>query len=162
MRTMPEVENRVSEELSEVLAAIVESAEAELVTLGVARDMLKQTLTAEGGKPDSGIGAEQSVYAELESLVEEFGEDAPAVDFVAPKAGEELSELIESLVDEAEDGEGVTLGRVREAIEHGALARLEGKGVLEPDEEPALLAELDRLIERYGADALAEELLRYD
>jgi hypothetical protein len=34
--------------------------------------------------------------------------------------------------------------------------------VLDEDEDDALLAEVDSLIERFGPDALAEDLLRYE
>ena len=154
-------ESRVSEELSEVLAAIIESSDAEMVTLGEARELLRGRLDGEGKLP-GGAGEEESVYPELEALVEEFGAEAPAADFIAARTSEALSELIEALLDQTGESEGLTLGEVREAIELGLAARLEGGGVLEVEDEQALLAELDRLIERHGPDALAEELLRFD
>lgn len=40
--------------------------------------------------------------------------------------------------------------------------RLVGEGVLEEDEDDTLLAEIDALIEQFGADALAEDLIRYE
>jgi len=154
--------SRVSEELSEVLEAVMADADDEPVTLGTARDKLKEALAEQGREASRRIGAEQSLYAELESLVEEYGEDAPAIDFIAVKASDELSELIEALLDQTEDEQGVTIGRVREAVRRGLMADLEGEGRLEPDVEQPLLAELDALIERYGADAPAEDLLRFD
>jgi hypothetical protein len=157
-----EPETEVSEELSEVLAAAIESARDDAVTLGLARDSLERKLAAGGRKPDGGFGTEQTVYAELARLIEQFGEDAAAADFVSAKASEELSELIEALVDQADEEQGVTLADIREAISHGEAASLEGRGTLDAEDEQAVLAELDRLIERYGADALAEELLRFD
>jgi hypothetical protein len=154
--------DRVSEELSEVLEAVLAEVQDEPVTLGMARDKLKEALAEQGRAASRRIGSEQSLYAELESLVEEFGEDAPAIDFVVVKASDELSELIEEVLDRTEDEHGVTLGRVREAIERGLTAELEGMGRFEPDVEQPLLAELDALIERYGADAPAEDVLRFD
>jgi len=162
MRIASEPETEVSEELSEVLGAILESAEEEEVTLGLARELLAQDLAGGGRKPDGGAGMEETVYTELERLIEQFGEDAPAAAFTIAKASEGLSDLIEALLDEAEEGVGVTLGDVRQAIEQGEIARLEGAGVLDADDEQALLAELDQLIERHGADAFAEDLLRFD
>ena len=44
----------------------------------------------------------------------------------------------------------------------GWLARLAGEGVIDPDGEESLLAEIDALIARYGPDLPAEELLRFD
>jgi hypothetical protein len=153
---------RVSEELSEILEAVLAETSEEPVTLGLARDKLKEALAEQGRAASRRIGSEQSLYAELESLVEEFGDDAPAIDFVVVKASDELSELIEEVLDRTEDEQAVTLGAVREALEGGLIAELEGIGSFEPDVEQPLLAELDALIERYGADTPAEDLLRFD
>ena len=158
-----EADGRVSEELSIVLEALVNDPEVEgPVTLGLARDRVKQMI--EGGKrsPDRKIGSEQSIYAELEALIEEFGEDAPAEDFITVKASEGLSDVIEALLDASDEENLVTLQRVREEIDRGFAALLEGGGVLEADEEQALRAELDALIERYGPDTPAEDLLRFE
>jgi hypothetical protein len=153
---------RVSEELSEVLEAAVAEASDGLVTLGMVRDKLKQALAEQGRAASRRIGAEQTLYAELEALVEEFGEEAPVIDFIAVKASDELSELIAEVLDRTGRDQGVTLGRVREALEQGLIAELEGEGRFESDVEQPLLAELDALIERYGADTPAEDVLRFD
>ncbi|MGH7337756.1 MAG: hypothetical protein ACREI7_09265 [Myxococcota bacterium] len=153
---------RVSEELSQVLEDALADAGDEPVTMGMARDKLKQTLAEQGRAASRTIGAEQTLYAELEALVEEFGKDAPVIDFVAVKASDELSELIEEVLDQTAGEQGVTLGRVRETIEQGLTAELEGEGTFESDVEQPLLAELDALIERYGPDTPAEDVLRFD
>jgi hypothetical protein len=44
----------------------------------------------------------------------------------------------------------------------GLLPRLVGEGVLDDDEDDFLLAEIESLIEHYGANALAEEFLCYE
>lgn len=44
----------------------------------------------------------------------------------------------------------------------GMLASLVGTGLMDEDENDVLLAEIDALINRHGADALAEEFLRYE
>jgi len=44
----------------------------------------------------------------------------------------------------------------------GLLTRLVGEGVLEDDEDDSLLVEIEALIDRYGAETLAEGLLRYE
>ena len=44
----------------------------------------------------------------------------------------------------------------------GFTANLVGAGVLDEEEDDALLSEIDALIDRHGADALAEELMRYE
>jgi hypothetical protein len=159
---MDDANDRVSEELSEVLEAVVALADDEPVSLGMARDKLKQALAEQGRAASRRIGSEQTLYAELGSLVEEYGEEAPAIDFIAVKASDELSELIEELLDQTEAEQGVTIGVVREAVRQGLMADLEGEGRFEPDVEQPLLAELDDLIERYGADTPAEAVLRFD
>jgi len=55
-----------------------------------------------------------------------------------------------------------TLAVVRQAMTSGLLTRLVGEGVLDDDEDDSLQAEIEALIERYGADALAEGYLRYE
>ena len=55
-----------------------------------------------------------------------------------------------------------TLSTVRDAILAGLGARLVGDGELEDDEDDTLLTEIDALIEQFGEDTLAEELLRYE
>jgi hypothetical protein len=51
---------------------------------------------------------------------------------------------------------------VRDDLARGAAARLVGEGAIDPEEEEPLLAETDRLIERFGPDALAEQFMRYE
>ena len=163
MPPLTEPDARVSEELSEVLEAILDDlGEDEEATLGTALRRLKAALGAPERELDRRAGSEESVYAELQALVEEFGEDAPLEDFVTVKASAELSELIEALLDEADEETGLTLGEVRAALEQGLGPRLEAHGVLESDAEQAIAAELDALIERYGADTEVEEVLRFE
>jgi len=56
----------------------------------------------------------------------------------------------------------VVLSDVRDAVDQGLLAELEGEGLIESDDAQALIAELEALIERHGEDFPAEELLRMD
>lgn len=157
--------SRVSEEMSSLLESLVNNPDLDLpVTLGVVRNKLKLTLAGLGLDPDRhAFGNEQSLYAEIEALIEEYGEDAPALEFLAVKASDALSDLIEALLDDFEDEDvAATLGRVREAIVEGLAARLAGDGVIGEDEEQTLLAEVDALIERYGEDTLAEDVLGFD
>jgi hypothetical protein len=153
---------RVSDELSQVLEDFLVEADEAPATLGAARDWLKGSLAEQGRAASGRIGSEQTLYAELQRLVEEFGEDAPAIDFIAAKAGDELSELVEALADRIGDRRGVTLGVVRDAVLQGFQADLEGEGRFGPDVEQPLLAEIDALIERYGPDTPAEDVLRFD
>ncbi|HEY7758948.1 MAG TPA: hypothetical protein VIA64_05970 [Burkholderiales bacterium] len=133
------------------------------VTLGFVRDKLKQSLLAQGIEPDQReFGSEQSLYAEVENLIQEYGEDAAAIDFAAVKASDELSDVLEALVDEREEASPLTLGSARTAMAGGWLARLTGEGVIDTDEEQSLIAEIDALIERYGVETLAEDVLRFE
>jgi MOSC domain-containing protein YiiM len=55
-----------------------------------------------------------------------------------------------------------TLGAVRGAMVSGLTARLLADGIVEADDEQTLLAEIDRLIEHHGEDAVAETFIRYE
>jgi len=41
-------------------------------------------------------------------------------------------------------------------------ARLAGDGAIDPDEDDTLLAEIDELIRRHGAHAVAEHFIRFE
>lgn len=157
-------DSRVSEELSARMESLLTNPDIdEPITLGLVRKRLRESLVDRGLKADrSRFGNEQSLYAEIEALVEEFGEEAPAIDFTAVKASQELSSVIETLVDDSEADTAPTLGAVREAMNLGLLARLVGDGTIEADQDETLFAEIDELIDRYGRDTLAEQLLRFE
>jgi len=143
-------DRRASEELSQALETILsDTDEEEVLTLGQARDKLSEMLAEEAREAGRGGDSGQSIYAELLALVEQYGEDMPARDFIAMKASQNLSEVIEELLNHT-DETGVTIGLVRDAVK---------EAIIDPDAEHALLAELDALIDRYGEDALAEDLL---
>jgi hypothetical protein len=55
-----------------------------------------------------------------------------------------------------------TPGAVRKAMVSGLTARLMGDGGIEPDQDDTLPAEIDELIRRYGADAVAEHFVRFE
>ncbi|MGE5169336.1 MAG: hypothetical protein ACM3JC_03075 [Rudaea sp.] len=103
-----------------------------------------------------------SMLAEVDGLVDEFGPEAPAIDFVSAKASEELSRVIERVVEIAKLSHRPTLAGVRDAMTGGLVAQLIGDGAIEPDDDQALQAEIDVLIERHGEDALAEEFVRFE
>lgn len=159
-----EVDSRVSEELSEFIESLVNNPDIEMpVTLGFVRDGLQDLVGEElTFEEHHQFGNEGSLYAEVEALIEEYGEDVLAVDFIISKASDELSELIEAIIDTSEEDVTPTLGSVRNAITEGIAASLVGEGALEPDEEQTLLAEVDALIGHYGEDLPAENLLRFE
>jgi hypothetical protein len=159
-----EPESRVSEELAAVMEAIANDSDLdEPVTLALVRTRLRQRLAAQGIEATRHeFGEEQSLYTEIEALIDDYGEDALALEFTTVKASDELSEVIETILDNSEADTLPTLESVRAEMAEGWLARLAGEGVIEPDDEQSLLAEIDALIVRYGPDLPAENLLRFD
>lgn len=164
MRNVIEADERVSRELSAVIEAIASDPDIdEPVTLGFVRDRIRQTLAgfAEAERAHL-FGDEETLCAEVDALIEEYGEDVLAIDLATVKASEDLSIVIEVVLDGTDEDIAPTLGTVREAMVDGLVARLVGEGVIELDEEQTLLAEIDALIERYGEDTLAESILRFE
>lgn len=160
-----DVASRVSPRLSALLRSRVNDPDREEpVTLVEARRFLADLLPADFREAERmhHFDVDASLLDELDSLIEEFGEDALAVDFVTANASEQLSRVIESLVNDENRENPPTLGAVQEAIVAGLGMRLVGEGVLEEDEDDTLLAEIEDLIEQFGADTLAEEFLRYE
>lgn len=104
----------------------------------------------------------KSILEELNALIEEYGADALAIDFTQTVASEALSRVIEAVMNDDNRGNPPTLVVVWEAMTAGILPRLVGEGVLDDDEDDFLLAEIESLIEHYGANALAEEFLCYE
>jgi hypothetical protein len=103
-----------------------------------------------------------SMLVELEDLIEEFGAQALASDFVSVTSSEALSRVIEAAMDDVRLSEEPTLGAVREAMRQGLIARLIGDGVIDADDDTPLLAEIDDLIARFGEDAVAEDFIRLE
>lgn len=159
-----EPESRVSEALAEAMEEIINDPDLEgPVTLALVRDKLQEQLAMEGIEAERHeFGNEESLYAEIEALIDEFGEDAFAMDFTTVKASQELSSVIESILDDSEADIAPTLEAIREAMANGYLAQLVGGGVIETEDEESLMGELDSLIERYGPETLAEDVLGYE
>ncbi len=160
-----DVATRVSPRLSELLRSRVNDPESEQpVTLVAARRFLADLLPADFREAERlhHFDVDASPLDELDALIEEFGETALAVDFVQAYASEQLSRVIESMVNDENRENPPTLSAVREAIVLGLGVRLVGEGVLEEDEDDTLLSEIEDLIEQFGADTPAEELLRYE
>lgn len=101
-----------------------------------------------------------SLVDELDDLIEQFGEEANAADFLATEASEALSRVIEASMEEMENPP--TLHDVKVAMSSGLAARLVARGGLEEDEDETLVQEIGELIGRFGEDALAERFIRYE
>jgi len=158
-----DVSTRVSGTLSTVIGAVLNAAEEEAVTLAMVRFAMNRGLVSDlidaGRLPP---GSEYALSGEIERLIEEFGEDAPAADFESAEASEALSRVIQAELDGRDEPGIPTLGSVHESMLHGLAARLVGEGAIDPDEEQTLLAEMEALIARFGADVPAELYLRYE
>ncbi|MBA3034217.1 MAG: hypothetical protein KKF85_14545 [Gammaproteobacteria bacterium] len=164
MRNAIEADERVSRELSAVIEALSGDPDSdEAVTLGVVRDRIQQTLVdfAEAERLHL-FGDEEMLCAEVDALIDEYGEDVMAIDLASVKASDDLSTIIEALLDDTDADIALTLGAVRQAMASGIVAGLAGDGLIEPDEEQTLRAEIDALIERWGEDSLAESVLRFE
>jgi hypothetical protein len=163
MSSLPiDIASRVSPELSSVIEARVNDPDADQpVTLWSVRVSLAEGGLSETREADRlHFDGNQSLIAELDALIEQFGPDALAIDFVAVKASEQLSRVIDAAMQDPDIPP--TLAAVREAMNHGLVARLVGEGAIDPDEDETLLAEIDGLIERFGGDADAEAFVRYE
>lgn len=160
-----DVASRVSTRLSALLASRVNNPECEQpVTLMAVRRFLADLLPTDFRESEQmhRFDVSESLLDEMDALIEEFGQGALAVDFVQASASEALSRVIEAMLDDENYESTPTLGVVRAALLDGLGARLVGEGVLDDDEDDTLLAEVDALIEAFGANAPAEECLRYD
>lgn len=165
IRNPIDVASYVSPRLSALLSSRANHPESEQpVTLMAVRDFLVDLLPDDFEEAERlhYIGDDDSILDELDALIEEFGESAQAIDFVQASASEPLSRAIDAVAGDENRENPPTLAAVRQAILDGLAGRLVGDGVLEDDEDDTLLSEIDALIERFGEDTLAEELLRYE
>jgi len=163
IRNPIDVATRVSQELSRFIETLSENPDVEQpLTLSGARYFLAWHLPSEIREGLHHIGDTDSLLDELDALIEEFGEDAVAMDFVEDSASEPLSRVIEAVLDDENRENPPTLSVVKAAMAAGVMERLVGEGALDEDEDDNLMAEIDDLIDRYGPDTPAESLLRYE
>ena len=163
IRNPIDVASRVSPRLSALLLSRINDPEAEQpITLTAVRRFLADLLPEDFRETERmhHFDVDPSLLDEMDALIEEFGATALAIDFAQTGASEAMSRAIEALLDDRENPP--TLGVVREALLDGLGARLVGGGALEDDEDDTLLAEIDALIEQYGADTPAEDCLRFE
>lgn len=157
-----DVASRVSSPLSVILEAHVNDPNAiQEATLGSVRAYLTASDLEERYEADL-LHPEtaNSLLVELDDLIDEFGVEAPAEDFVTVQASEALSRVIQEVMDNADLPP--TLEAVHVAMERGLVAHLVGEGAIEDDEDDTLQAELEELMDRYGPDTPAEQFLRYE
>ncbi len=165
MTILVDIQETVSRELSTVIEAVIDNYEAQghgpptLASVrGAMTGGLLERLSADGRVR---LQDDTSLLSEVDMLIERAGDDAFAVKFMRPRASEELSMVIEALLNSVDHDYPPTLARVRDAMRQGLLANLVGHGQLDSDDEQSLFDEIDELIERHGVGALAEELMSY-
>lgn len=161
MRIPIDVASRVSPQLSAFIDKLVNDPDREdPPTLQDVRAALQEG----GGAAEVRMHPQDrtSTLAELESLIEEYGGEVLAIDFIAVKASEGLSRIIETAMTEVTLPRNPTLGAVRQAMANGLTARLVGDGSIDPDADDTLLAEMDALIRRFGKDTVAEPFVRLE
>jgi hypothetical protein len=165
IRNPIDIATRVSPELSGLIQGIIGQLETdEPITLQMVRTFVGRDLPEEIAEDEHlhHFDNAESLVDELDGLIENFGESAMAEDFVYAYASEPLSRAIETVANDENRENPATLEAVRAALADGLAGRLVGDGVLEDDEADMVAPELDSLIEHYGADATAEDFLRYE
>ena len=165
IRNPIDISTRVSPELSSLIETIIDQLETdEPVTLASVRSFIAHDLPGEINESEQmhHFDIDESVVDELDELIEQFGESAAAMDFVYAFASEQLTRVIEEVVNDENRENPATLEDVRDAILNGLGGSLVGEGVLEEEEDDVLMPEIEDLIDRFSPDALAEEFLRYE
>lgn len=165
IRNPIDISSRTSPELSALIETIITQLDSdEPVTLAAVRSFISNEMPAEISEDEHlhHFDLNESLIDELDALIDGFGESATAIDFVSVFASEPLSRAIETVMNDGNRENPATLAAVREALANGLAARLIGDGVLEDDEADMLMPETEILIERFGADAVAENFLRYE
>ena len=165
IRNPIDIASRVSPELSSLIETLTDQLETdEPVMLASVRSFLKHGMPVEIDEDEHmhHFDVDESVIDELDELIEQFGESAAAMDFIYAFASEPLSRVIEDVVSDENRENAATLANIKEAIVNGLAGRLVGEGTLEEDEDDVLMPEIESLIDRFGADALAEDFLRYE
>ena len=103
---------------------------------------------------------EQSILGELECLVENYGEEALAEDFVDYSATDNLSAVVHALISSLATDQPPTLTTLHNAISNGLCTQLVASGEIEMDDEHSLITEVNELIQLHGEDTPAELFLR--
>lgn len=165
IRNPIDIASRVSSELSGLIETIINRLDTdEPITLASVRSFIENDFPGELDEAEHlhHFDTVESLIDELDELIEQFGESAAAADFVYAFASEQLSRVIEEIISDESRDNPPTLATIKEAMESGQVSRMVGDGSLEEDEDDVLMPELESLIARFGADAPAEDFLRYE
>ena len=164
--TLPaDIQETVTRELSTVIEAIMDDYEAkgrDPATLGAVRAAMGGGIL-ERLAADARVRLEDksNLLEEIDYLIDASGADALAVRFTRPRASEDLTTVIEALLDSRDEEHPPTLASVRDAMQEGLLAQLVGHGEIDSEDEQPLLEEIQSMIDKHGVGALAEEFLRF-
>lgn len=164
MEPSPEIAGEAGPALARVIMILSRRpGTTEPPTLGRVREAIADGLLQrlqERGEVDLDLARAEAVEQEVERLVERFGEDILAEDFVRYRAGPALSEVIRAVMRDHDDPERPpTLAQVAEAMRGGLVARLIGEGALDGDDQRPLDREIEGLIDLHGPAAPAEHYL---
>jgi hypothetical protein len=165
IRPSIDVTTRISPELSAIIEGLVNAPDVEAPpqTLEEVRIAMVERASSEAREMEFlHPRDETSPLVELDRLIEEYGTEATATDFIVVKASEGLSRVIQAAMDDIRFMRAPTLGAMREAMVNGLTARLIGEGAIDEDDEGVLLGEIDELIRHHGEDTPAEPLIRFE
>lgn len=102
---------------------------------------------------------DDTIIREIKGLIETYGADRPAQDFIRYRSSENLATVIEAVLDKYDGDQPPTLGIVLDNMNHGLVAELVGTGEIDADEDDTLFSEIQRLIRSHGENTPAEQLL---
>ncbi len=106
------------------------------------------------------VNQENSVIQELERLIEDYGDEMPAEDFVDYSASDDLSAVAHNLLNSQTTTQPPTLTTLRNAITNGLCTQLVANGEIAMDDEHSLITEINELIQLHGEDTPAELFVR--
>lgn len=157
----PDLASSVSADLAVVIQGRIDRQQDDgAATLGSVLEAMYKGLVRElvaNGRLDADLDG--ALFDEIKQLIEQYGGDAPAFEFMKLRAGDTLAVVIQAELDNRADDNPPTLGSVRDSIQRGLVANLVGSGAIDADDDDTLPTELARLIRTHGEDAPAEEFL---
>lgn len=153
-----DVPGRIGPQLREILVHVANDPDREQpVTLGKVKQVMHEGLLDEW-QEQGRITVEErvAVATEIDAAIEEYSSGAFAFNFIQAPVSDNLGTVIEAAMQTLRVP---TLGAVRKAMLSGLVASLVGHGMIDPDEDDTLLAEIDDLIALHGESAIAERFL---
>lgn len=162
IRMSPDATTRVSPELADLIARVAnDPLREEPATLEEVREEIDALDTVEARSERLQVHERTAALDEIDRLIEDYGADTPATDFIDATASEALGRVIRATVDDPAWGGQATLGSVLVALANGISPDLLDEDDLDSSEDTVMLVdELESLIERFGEDAPAEDFIR--